>query len=70
MSDGTPTIGELERRIADLEAHVEELDERAGLADEPQEYADNTPSFVDEAVNEITHNHEQESRRRSTGGPR
>ena len=33
----TPTIGELERRIADLEARGEEGDERMGLADGTQD---------------------------------
>ena len=39
MSDGTPTIGELERRIADLEARAEEWDEEIGMVDgEPESF--------------------------------
>ena len=45
----TPTIVELERRIADLEARAEEWDERMGLADGAQEaepYEDNTSATI------------------------
>ena len=44
----TPTIGELERRIADLEARAEEWDEAIGMVDgESEAYEDPEPSFVD-----------------------
>ena len=45
MSDGTPTIGELERRIADLEARGEEWDEEIGMVDGEPSPARETVQF-------------------------